>query len=87
MKSETTQESIKPPSLISNSAHIGSFEDYITKYNRSIDQPEEFWSEVADEFHWYKKWNNICDFNYSVDSGPVRIGGSKEQKLMFVIIV
>ncbi len=80
MKSETTLESIKPSSRISNSAHIGSFEDYITKYNRSIDQPEEFWSEVADEFHWYKKWNNIRDFNYSVDSGPVRIEWFKGAK-------
>ena len=68
-----------------NSAHIGSFEDYITKYNKSIDQPEEFWSEVAENFTGIKN-GTIRDYNYSVDSGPVRISGSKEQKLMFVII-
>ncbi len=39
---------------------------YKEMYQRSIDDPEGFWAEQADEFlHWFKKWDTVmdCDFH------------------------
>lgn len=44
---------------------ITSFEQYKKEYARSVQQPETFWSEVADNFFWRKKWNNILDWNFT----------------------
>lgn len=28
---------------------------------RSVDDPEGFWAEAAEEIHWYKKWHKVLD--------------------------
>ena len=33
---------------------ISSFEQYQQEYRRSVDDPEGFWSGVADHFYWHK---------------------------------
>jgi acetyl-CoA synthetase len=43
---------------------IRSFDDYLEKYKNSIEQPEKFWSEVAESFTWKKKWNKVLDWNF-----------------------
>ena len=30
-------------------------------YNYSCEDPEKFWGEVAEDVHWYKKWDNVLD--------------------------
>ncbi|MXZ81673.1 MAG: propionyl-CoA synthetase [Gammaproteobacteria bacterium] len=30
-------------------------------YNRACDDPEGFWAEVAEDVHWYKKWDRVLD--------------------------
>ena len=35
--------------------------DYQAIYRRSIDDPNAFWSEVAEGISWTKKWDEICD--------------------------
>ena len=34
---------------------------YETAYRRSIDDPEGFWAEAAENLHWYKKWDRVLD--------------------------
>ena len=51
-----------PPVEFSTRAHIKSIGQYQQMYRQSIDQPEIFWAEVAENFHWFKKmgprfWN------------------------------
>jgi len=50
-------------------AHIGSMEQYRQMYKRSIEDPEGFWSEVADDFYWKEKWGKVrqYDFDGSID--------------------
>ncbi|MFY9310493.1 MAG: acetate--CoA ligase [Bacteroidia bacterium] len=43
---------------------ITSFEQYTTEYKKSIDTPEKFWSEQAEEFVWKKKWDKVLDWNF-----------------------
>ena len=44
---------------------IQSMSDYHTAYQRSIDKPEEFWSEIAENFSWYRKWNDVLKWDFS----------------------
>ena len=32
-------------------------------YQRSIDDPEGFWGEIAKDFHWYRPWKKVVDWN------------------------
>ena len=41
-------------------AYIPSIDDYEELYRRSIDSPEEFWAEVADELDWFEQWKTVC---------------------------
>ena len=42
-------------------AHLATAEDYKERYAQSIDDPEAFWASVADEMHWFKKWDRVLD--------------------------
>jgi acetyl-CoA synthetase len=44
-------------------AHINSLEEYEAMYNRSIDDPDGFWSEQAEKLHWFKKWDKVLEWN------------------------
>src|SRR5690606_4020515 len=43
---------------------IKSFDDYQKTYQYSVEQPEEFWSGVAENFYWRRKWNKVLDWNF-----------------------
>jgi len=44
---------------------IKSFDEYKAAYQRSVDDPEAFWAEQAETFHWRKKWDKVLDWNFS----------------------
>ncbi|MFN3917282.1 MAG: acetate--CoA ligase [Flavobacteriales bacterium] len=43
---------------------IRSFEEYRQEYNKSVKNPEEFWNNVAQNFHWFKKWEKTLYWNF-----------------------
>ena len=43
------------------SAHIKSREEYDEMYNRSIHEPDRFWGDQAEQFHWFKKWDTVLN--------------------------
>jgi acetyl-CoA synthetase len=43
---------------------ITSWEDYQLTYKKSIDSPEDFWSEIAESFIWQKKWDSVLQWNF-----------------------
>lgn len=43
---------------------IKSFDEYKEAYERSVNQPEEFWGEVAENFRWRKKWDKVLQWNF-----------------------
>jgi len=43
---------------------IKSYEDYKTQYQKSIDTPEKFWEEIAENFTWQKKWDNVLRWDF-----------------------
>ena len=55
---------IKPQPKISERAHISSLEQYGELYKRSINDPTEFWEEIAQRLDWYKPWNKVREFDF-----------------------
>lgn len=49
---------------MSNKLQIKSFEEYQAKYKLSIENPEKFWGEVAEEFQWMKKWDKVLEWDF-----------------------
>tara|TARA_B100000674_G_scaffold475456_1_gene468563 strand:+ start:115 stop:2022 length:1908 start_codon:yes stop_codon:yes gene_type:complete len=43
---------------------ITSYEDYLKEYKKSIDNPEQFWGEQAENFVWKKKWTSILNWDF-----------------------
>jgi acetyl-CoA synthetase len=43
---------------------ISSQSDYQQLYQKSIEQPEKFWAEVAEDFTWQKKWNKVLEWDF-----------------------
>ncbi len=48
-----------PPAGFAEKAHIRSKSQYERMYARSIEDPEGFWAEYAEELHWFKKWDKV----------------------------
>jgi acetyl-CoA synthetase len=64
---------VNPPQNVSSKAHIGSMEEYLKQYERSIKEPDEFWSEMAHNFHWFKQWDQVRSYNYDMENGPIDV--------------
>ena len=62
-----------PPQNLSTNAHVPSIDAYGKQYEKSIADPEAFWVEIANTFHWYKKWDTVRSYNYNIDNGPISI--------------
>ncbi|MEO7768537.1 MAG: acetate--CoA ligase, partial [Ferruginibacter sp.] len=43
---------------------ITSLEQYHNDYKRSVEQPETFWAEIAENFYWRKKWDSVLEWNF-----------------------
>jgi acetyl-CoA synthetase len=53
------------PAEIAAKAHIKEA-DYLSMYQRSITDPEGFWSEQAEKFlTWDKKWQHVLEWDYN----------------------
>ncbi len=49
-----------------SSYHIKNLEEYYQVYRKSVRDPENFWSEIAEEhFVWRKPWDKVLDWNFS----------------------
>ncbi|MGC1784825.1 MAG: acetate--CoA ligase [Acidobacteriaceae bacterium] len=54
---------IPAPEEFVSQAHIRSLEDYEALYQRSIENPEEFWAAAANELHWFQPWTKVLEWN------------------------
>ena len=44
---------------------ITSLEQYKQDYKKSVEQPEEFWNNVAKHFQWRKQWDKTLEWNFT----------------------
>ncbi|MBU0762183.1 MAG: acetate--CoA ligase, partial [Candidatus Altiarchaeota archaeon] len=50
---------IAPPKEFSEKAHVKTLQQYEEMYARSLEDPDGFWGDVANEMHWFKKWDTV----------------------------
>jgi acetyl-CoA synthetase len=43
---------------------IKDYEQYQAAYARSVSDPESFWAEQAEGFHWQRKWDQLLSWNF-----------------------
>jgi acetyl-CoA synthetase len=46
------------------SLQIKSFKEYKEQYQRSVNDPEGFWSDIANNFTWRKSWDKTLSSNF-----------------------
>jgi acetyl-CoA synthetase len=66
---------INPPESIKIKAYIKNMEEYNKIYRRSIEDPEGFWSELAEQLDWYKKWDKVLEYDFNKPEIKWFIGG------------
>lgn len=45
--------------------HIKNLEEYFQVYRKSVQEPEAFWEEIAEEhFQWHKPWRKVLDWDF-----------------------
>ena len=54
---------------------ITSFDEYQETYKRSVENPEEFWADIAGNFQWRKPWIRVLDWNFTEPKVKWFIGG------------
>jgi acetyl-CoA synthetase len=59
------KERYPPPKDFQKRAHIKSLKEYRELYKRSVEDPEGFWSERAQELSWFKKWRRVLDYDFN----------------------
>jgi acetyl-CoA synthetase len=43
---------------------IKTLSEYFQEYQKSIDQPEQFWGQIAENFRWKKPWDKVLSWDF-----------------------
>ena len=43
---------------------IQTLSGYFHEYQKSVTEPEKFWSRIADSFHWRKRWDKVLEWDF-----------------------
>jgi len=65
----------QPPEELREKAYIKSLDEYRQIYQWSIDAPEEFWGELAEQLDWYKKWDRVLVEDFKEGKHEWFLGG------------
>ncbi len=54
----------KPDKQFAENAWIPNLDVYYELYNKSVNEPEVFWAEVAERITWEKKWERVLSYDF-----------------------
>ena len=57
-KDQLGEDIYYPSEEVVKAAHI---QEYESMYQRSLEDPQGFWGEMASELEWYRKWDRVLD--------------------------
>eukprot|EP00887_Chlorella_sp_A99_P006499 scaffold3.g6499.t1 len=64
----------QPPAAVQKGAWVNSMDSYKALYEKSLKDPDAFWGEMAESFHWNKKWDGpVSNYNLDLNKGNVFI--------------
>ncbi len=58
------QRKFECPEDFRKNANIKGLEEYERIYRESVEHPEKFWAGIANELHWFKKWDKVLEWNH-----------------------
>ncbi len=58
----TEERTFEPPAAFAAASACGTLDDYRRLYRESLDSPDTFWNRVADELHWFRKWDKVLEW-------------------------
>ena len=71
-----------PSDEFARQAHVSSPQQYLEMYKRSVEDPAGFWSDIASQFYWKKKWDQpACSENFDFRKGNISI------QVFFVVFI
>lgn len=47
--------------------HLKDMAEYREMHRRSLEDPEGFWSEIAQDFSWFQKWDRVMEYRWEDD--------------------
>src|SRR5213596_2233246 len=53
----------QPRPGFSQTAHIKSLAQYEQLYREAEEDPERFWGQIANELHWFRKWDKVLEWD------------------------
>jgi acetyl-CoA synthetase len=54
----------QPPPGFAARAHVGSLDEYTALYERSVADPEAFWSEIAGRLTWDRPFDKVLEWDF-----------------------
>ena len=57
------QRKFECPADFRMQAHIRTLDEYERLYRESVENPEQFWGRMAEDLHWFKKWDRVLEWN------------------------
>lgn len=62
-----------PSDFVIAKSRLPSFERYKEIHKRSIDDPEGFWNDIANEFYWHKPYDEgkFMSYNFDITKGDI----------------
>lgn len=54
---------------------IKNASEYKSQYEKSINNPENFWAEIASAFQWRKKWDKVLEWDFKSADTKWFVGG------------
>ncbi|KAG7277151.1 hypothetical protein CRUP_022614, partial [Coryphaenoides rupestris] len=68
------EKTYHPPLDLQKDAHVPDLKSYLALYRKSVENPEVFWKEIADEFFWKKPAAGpMLRYNFDVTKGNIFI--------------
>jgi acetyl-CoA synthetase len=55
----------EPSDAVKMKASIRRMEEYKELYQRSLNDPEKFWGELAEQLDWSKKWDKVLEWDFN----------------------
>jgi len=63
------------PAPANENAHVKSLDEYRALYDKSINDPDAFWTEHAERLTWTKKWDKLQEWDYNTVDIKWFLGG------------
>ena len=51
---------------------LDSFAAYEAAYAESVNNPEKFWGDIANTFHWKQPFTKVCEWDFATPEVVLR---------------